>query len=221
MSLTAIPRAVLRIQYQVARMPLQLIDDRFVARMDSEAPARLFYERSLGMLDTAVGVALGDPELRKRGATLVERSDALRRAAELDAAADENAKQADAELEVTREKALQDKQDAFEETGREAREARKQAQQRKRAAIENAEKRIAANKAQADQIAAQRKRNVETAKRREEAQIDAAERSVAASAAGKLNDAAEKRVDAAVTQAQADKIEDLAETEKETRQADR
>ncbi|OBG12051.1 IF2 family translation initiation factor [Mycolicibacterium celeriflavum] len=221
MSLTAIPRAVLRLQYQVARMPLQLIDDRFVARMDSEAPARLFYERSLGMLDTAVGAALGDPELRKRGATLVERSDALRRAAELDAAADENAKQAEAELEVTREKALQDKQDAFEETGREAREARKEAQQRKRSAVEEAEKSIAADKKQADQIAAQRKRNVETAKRREEAQIDAAERSVATTAAAKLNDAADKRVDAAVTQAQADKIEGLAETEKETRQADR
>ncbi|BBY44653.1 IF2 family translation initiation factor [Mycolicibacterium celeriflavum] len=221
MSLTAIPRAVLRLQYQVARMPLQLIDERFVARMDSEAPARLFYERSLGMLDTAVGAALGDPALRKRGATLIERSDALRRAAELDAAADENAKQAEAELEVTREKALQDKQDAFEETGREAREARKQAQQRKRSAIEEAEKRIAADRKQADQIGAQRKRNVDTAKRREEAQIDAAERSVATNAAAKLNDAADKRVDAAVTQAQADKIEDLAETEKETRQADR
>ena len=100
MSITAIPKAVLRFQYQVARVPLQLIDDRFVARMNDEAPARLFYERSLGLLDTAVGTALGDRELQKRGATLVERSDALRRAAELDAAADENVKQADRELKA-------------------------------------------------------------------------------------------------------------------------
>ncbi|KUI04987.1 IF2 family translation initiation factor [Mycolicibacterium acapulense] len=221
MSLTAIPKAVLKFQYQVARVPLQLIDDRFVARMDEEAPARLFYERSLGMLDTAVGTALGDHELQKRGATLVERSDALRRAAELDAAADENVKQAGRELKVTREKALQDKQKTFEETEAEARQARTEAQQRKRAAVENAEKKIAEDKKKADEIAEQRKKNVETAKRREEEQIDAAERTVAKVASAKMADAQDKRVDAATTRAQADKIDDLADAEKEKRQADR
>lgn len=221
MSLTAIPKAVLKFQYQVARVPLQLIDDRFVARMDDEAPARLFYERSLGMLDTAVGTALGDRELQKRGATLVERSDALRRAAELDAAADENVKQAGRELKVTREKALQDKQKAFEETEAEARQARTEAQQRKRAAVENAEKKIVDDKKRADEIAEQRKKNVETAKRREEEQIDAAERTAAKVASVKMADAQDKRVDAATTRAQAEKIEDLADAEKEKRQADR
>lgn len=221
MSLTAIPKAVLRFQYQVARMPLQLIDERFVARMNDEAPARLFYERSLGMLDTAVGAALGDPELRKRGTTLVERSDALRRAAELDAAADENIKQAGRELEVTREKALQDKQKAFEETEAETRQARTEAQQRKRSAIEDAEKKIVEDKKAADQIAEQRKKNVETAKRREEEQIAAAERSAAKAAAVKMADAQDKRVDATVTRAQADTIEDLVDAEKDKRQADR
>lgn len=220
MSITAIPKAVLKFQYQVARVPLQMIDDRFVARMNDEAPARLFYERSLGMLDTVVGTALGDPELQKRGATLVERSDALRRAAELDAAADENIKQAGRELKVTREKALQDKQKAFEETEAEARQARSEAQQRKRAAVEDAEKRIVESKKTADQIAEQRKKNVETAKRREEEQIEAAERSAAKAASVKMADAQDKRVDATVTRAQADKIEDLADAEKDKRQAD-
>lgn len=220
MSLTAIPKAVLKFQYQVARVPLQLIDDRFVARMDDEAPARLFYERSLGMLDTAVGTALGDRELQKRGATLVERSDALRRAAELDAAADENVKQAGRELKVTREKALQDKQKAFEETEAEARQARTEAQQRKRAAVENAEQKIVEDKKRADEIAQQRKKNVETAKRREEEQIDAAERAAAKVASVKMADAQDKRIDAATTRAQADKIDDLADAEKEKRRAD-
>ncbi|MGE2721156.1 IF2 family translation initiation factor [Mycolicibacterium celeriflavum] len=220
MSLTAIPKAVLRFQYQVARMPLQLIDDRFLARMNDEAPARLFYERSLGMLDVTVGAALGDQELQKRGATAVERTDALRRAAELDAAADENVKQAGRELKVTREKALQDKQKAFEETEAEARQARTEAQQRKRTAVEDAEKKIVESKKRADEIAAQRKKNVETAKRREEEQIEAAERGAAKAATVKLADAQDKRVDATVTRAQADKIEDLAEVEKDKRKAD-
>ncbi|SEH51432.1 hypothetical protein SAMN04489835_0806 [Mycolicibacterium rutilum] len=221
MSLTAIPRAVLKLQYQVARFPLQMIDDRFVARMDSEAPARLFFERSLGMLDTAVGSALGDPVLRKRGATLVDRSDALRRAARLDEAAAENAKQAEADLKATQEKAAQEKQEAFQETTRETQQARAEAQQRKRQAVEDTEKRIVEDKKRADDIAAQRKKNVESAKRREEAEIADAEQTVAKVAGAKLEDAQDKRVDAAVTRAQADRIEDLADAEKEKRQADR
>ena len=58
MKITDVPFAVLRLQYQLARFPLQVIEDRVVARLDSEAPARLFYERSPGTLDLAVGTAL-------------------------------------------------------------------------------------------------------------------------------------------------------------------
>lgn len=221
MWITQFPLALMRFQYQVARLPLQLIEDRFVAQMDSEAPARLWYERSLGLLDTAVGTALGDSAVRKRGATLIERSDALRRAADLDAAAKENVKAAEDELEVTREKALQEKQNAFEDTDREAREARTEAQQRKREAIEETEKRIVANQKQVDEVAAQRKKAVDTAKAQEEAQIDAVERSAATAAGTKLEDAQDKRIDAANKRAQADRIEGLADTEKEKRQADR
>ncbi|MEO3758928.1 IF2 family translation initiation factor [Mycobacterium sp. B14F4] len=221
MTITELPLRLLRFQYQVARLPLQLIEDRFVAQMDSEAPARLWYERSLGMLDTAVGTALADSAVRERGATLLERSDALRRAAQLDAAAEENTRAAEAELKATQEKALQEKQQAFQETTRETKEARAEAQQRKREAIEDTEERIAADKKQADEVAAQRKEAVEQAKVQEQAQIDAAERSAAKAAGAKLDDAQDKRIDAASKRAQADRIEDLAETEKEKRQADR
>ena len=117
MKITDVPFAMLRFQYQLARLPLQLIEDRVVARMDSEEPARLFYERSLGLLDTTVGKALGAPELEQRGAALIERSDELRRAARLDAAAGENVKAAGSHLKAVREKGWQG-------TGRRARRGR-------------------------------------------------------------------------------------------------
>ena len=97
MNIAEIPFAVLRFQYQIARVPLQLIENQMAARLGSEAPARLFYERSLGAIDATVGNLLGDPELAKRGAALVERSDALGRAAQLDATATQNREQADAD----------------------------------------------------------------------------------------------------------------------------
>lgn len=221
MKITDVPFGVLRLQYQLARFPLQLIEDQVVARLDSEAPARLFYERSLGMLDATVGNALGDSELEQRGAALVERSDALRRAARLDSAAAENIKQADAELKVTREKAAKEKQDAVAETERERTEARKEAQERKRAAVDNAGKRIGAGKKQADEVAARRKKAAEAVKSEEQARIQAAEHSANAAAAAKLEDAQEKRGEAAGKRARADRIEDLADTEKHKRRAER
>ena len=114
------PLAVLRFQYRIVRFPLQMIEERVVARMGSEAPARLFYERSLGLLDAAVGNALGDWRLEKRGGALAERSDALRRAAQLDAAADQARQQSSAELKAKTDTAIEDQQEARAAREREA-----------------------------------------------------------------------------------------------------
>ena len=75
MSIIELSLQVLRMQYRLARFPLQFIEDRWIARMDAEAPARLIYERSLGGLDAAVGGVLGDSTLRRRGAALARRSE--------------------------------------------------------------------------------------------------------------------------------------------------
>lgn len=112
MRVTEIPFAALRFQYQLVRFPLELIEQRLLSRMDSEAPARLFCERSLGALDATVGNALGDEKLRERGAALIERSDALGRAAQLDAMATQTRDRADADLQATRDEAIQDQQEA-------------------------------------------------------------------------------------------------------------
>jgi hypothetical protein len=221
MNITDVPFAVLRFQYQLARFPLQLIEDRVVARLDSEAPARLFYERSLGLLDTTVGNALGAPEWEQRGAALIERSDQLRRAARLDAAATENIKQAGSNVKVTRKKAAKEREDAHAEKVRDIQEARQDAQDRKRAAVESAEKRTAAGRKRADDAAAQRKGAVEAAKQQEEAEIRAAERSVTAAADAQLKDAQKQRGAAVSKRAEADRIEELADAEKEQRQAER
>ncbi len=108
MNIKELPFAVLRFQYQIARIPFQLIEDQMAARIDREAPARLFYERSLGSVDAAVGNLLGDPKLTQRGTALVERSDALGRAAKLDAKATATQEQADAKLGATREDVVTD-----------------------------------------------------------------------------------------------------------------
>ena len=150
MNITTIPFAVLRFQYQVARFPLQLIEDRVVGRLGAEAPARLAYERTLGALDATVGRALGDPRLRNRGTKLAERSDTLTRAAQLDAAAARKREHADTELDTRREGAIEDRKQAREERQQDVEAARTEAQDKKRAAVQAADARAAEAKRQAD-----------------------------------------------------------------------
>jgi hypothetical protein len=217
MSITDFPLAVLKIQYKLARLPLQLVDARVFGRMESDAPARLFFERSLGMLDATVGNALREPELERRGAELIERSDALRRAAQLDAAASENIRAAGSNVRATREKAAQEQQDAHAEKESAVKSARAEAQNRKRNAVKSAETRIVTGEKRADEAATRREGAVEAAKREEAAIIRAAEQNAAAAADAKLQDAEDKRDTAASKVAQADRLEELADSEKERR----
>ena len=140
MKIAEIPFAVLRFQYQIARIPFQLIEDQMAARLYKEAPARLFYERSLGSVDAAIGNLLGDPKLKQRGTALVERSDALGRAAKLDAKATAKREQADAKLDATHDDVVTDIKEAHDATKQEDIDAQITAAQRKREADENRRK---------------------------------------------------------------------------------
>ena len=221
MNITKFPFAVLGFQYRIARFPFQLIEDRMAARMGAEAPARLFYERSLGKLDATIGSLLGDSKLKMRGSALAERSDALTRAARLDAVATQKQQHAKAELTATREKAIKDQKQAEEAKEREIQHVRTEAEERKSAAAEAAAKRTTAAKQQADEIAAQRKASVEEAKRGAQARVRAEEEKARVAAQSKREDAQAKRSDAAAKRAQADRVEQLADVEKQRRQAAR
>ncbi|GAB1813984.1 IF2 family translation initiation factor [Mycobacterium sp. MUNTM1] len=195
MKISEVPLAVLRFHYQLARFPLRLIEDQVVNRIPTEAPARLLYERSLGMLDSTVGSALGDETLAKRGAALVERTDTLGRAGQLDAQAAVRKAQADAKLRSARDEAIQEREEAQNATQQEVKEAR-----------------IGA---------AQRKQTVESAKRQVEDRAHAAEKAAAKASAAKLDEAEDKLGEAAQQRAEADRVAQLAAAEKRQHQEER
>ncbi|MGV0653302.1 IF2 family translation initiation factor [Mycolicibacterium thermoresistibile] len=217
MRVTDVPRTVLRLQYQLARFPLQVIGDQFVARLDDESPARLWYEGSLGRLDAVIGGALGDEALRRRGAARMDRSAALGRAARLDDTATERVQAADAELRHTREQAEQRQHAAQATTQQQVREARETTENRKRDAAVTAQRGTAAAKRQADEVAARRKGAARAAEEQDQARIRAAERQATAAAGGKGRAAEAKRAAAAAAETRADRLEDLARTEKDNR----
>lgn len=217
MRVTDVPRVALKLQYQLARLPLQVIGDQLVARLDQEAPARLWYEGSLGKLDAAVGDVLGDEDLQRRGAALLDRSAELGRAAELDAAASERIEEADTELKQTAERVKERQRGAQAAKAEAVRDARQTAEERKRNAVRTVQKGTATAKKQADTVAARRKDAARAAEQKEKADIRAAERAVTADAADKGRAAAAKRNAAADAEARADRVESLADTEQQSR----
>ena len=151
MRITNIPFAVLGLQYKIARFPLQLIEDRLFARMDAETPARLFYERSLGLMDATVGNVLGDSVLKMRGEALAERSDALSRAARLDAAAARKEARAAADLSSTLDNVAEKSSRARASANRNVKEAWTEAEERKNGQAQAAGERAEAAKHQVDE----------------------------------------------------------------------
>jgi len=220
MSVTVLPLSVLRFQYQMARVPFQVMEEQFVARMDPQAPARLFYERWLGALDAAAGMVLGDSELKQRGAALAERSHALGRAAQLDATATRQQEQADDELKTKRDKAKQDLNHARARKQRQVTAARNATKDRKGTAAEAGAKHSAAAKQPADEVAAQPINAAEAANRKEQATSGAGEENATKVAESNLNDAQTTHGDTATQRAQADQIDKLADAEKQKRNAE-
>ena len=184
MRINDIPFAVLRLQYRIARFPLQLIDDRVISRLDSEAPARLFYQHSLGTLDARIGHALGDSEVRRQGVAARERSDKLARAARLVATADQKLDQADGDLKSARQDAVAQVKNAQDVAQNDIAEARETAAQRKRSAEQRAQKGTANAVREADELAAHRKNSAKVARRQEEVKILAEEQKATAAAKG-------------------------------------
>jgi hypothetical protein len=210
---------ILRFQYRLVRYPLQLIENRIMVRLDSEAPVRVTYERALGELDATIGGVLGDHELAEAGAALVKRSGVLARAAELDAKATGRRQQADTELKSVTDAAIEQREEARAATEQIASEARATAQERKQEAAQQARTRVTAATQRADEVAAQRKEQVASAKRQDEKRIRAAETAATEAARSKLVDAQEKRQEAANKRTAADRVEELADAEKQKRQA--
>lgn len=218
MKIADVPFTILRLQYRAARFPFQIIEEQLVTRLADESPARLIYERSLGALDVTVGNLLGAPDIAERGAALADRSEALLRAAELDAEADAQVREAGQNYRAGTEDAARQRQNAQAAKKQVVEEARQRADERKREADQNAGKRAAAVKERAEKTAAQRAAAVENAKHTEQSNISAAEKAVSKAAQAKLKDAQEKRTEAATTRSDADRVAELAEAEKEQRQ---
>lgn len=221
MSITDIPFAVLRFQYRLARTPLQLIERRFLTRVETEAPARLLYERAIGAADAAAGSFLRDTELEESGITRIEKASALGEAARLDEVAAQQKEQAADELQRKRDKAATAPQTAGQEARQRVQNARQKADKRTQDVAQSVASRTAQAKREVDEAAGRKVEAAEKAKRSMQNRSRAAEKVVTSVAEKELDDAASKRSAAAGGRAHADRLADFSEAEKDKRHAEK
>lgn len=219
MKITDLPFAVLRLQYRLARMPLQLIERRFVSRMDAEAPPRLYFERAVGTVDAAAGNVLRDTDLEESGINRIEKASVLGEASRLDDLASRQKQQAEDELADRRERAVSAPEEAKQEAQERISEARLTAEQRKQQAAQDAAVRAEQAKKQVDQAAEQKVAAVEKTRRNAENRSRAVETTKVSAAKEELDDAADKRRTAGEARQHAERLDELSDVEKEKRQA--
>ncbi|ANW65587.1 hypothetical protein BCA37_20250 [Mycobacterium sp. djl-10] len=217
MNITTVPKAVLRLQYQLVRFPLGMIDQQIRARIDEDAPVRLIFERSLGALDATVGQLLGDPALTDRGTTMKVRSETLAQAVDLEARAEATEQAAETAVEEQVEDARATQQKARQDRERAVAGAKADAAERKRTAAANADAAKSAAQRRADEAARKRVDAAEAKKRAQQDAISSAENAVVAEAEEQQDHAREKAGAAASLRARADRVEELADAEKRSR----
>ena len=77
-------RTLIALPYEIARLPLVVVDNNLSRRLPDDAPARVALDRAIGTADTFAGSLLRDQGIAARGAERLDRSDTLATAARLE-----------------------------------------------------------------------------------------------------------------------------------------
>jgi len=77
-TLGSLSLALLRANYRLVRLPLQLFEDVAVSRLDEQEPVRLAYEQILIDCDRAAAFLLNDEDAARRAADLKRRTASVR-----------------------------------------------------------------------------------------------------------------------------------------------
>lgn len=208
---------LIALPYELARLPLTLVDGQLSTRLPENSIARATLGRTIGFSDKIVGSVLRNRSIGQRGSERLERIDTLRAAARLEQEAQARREQAAETAAAGREEAAA-LRDVAQETATsgldeaDAAEARGKQQAEAEAAQVAAEKKKAA-----DAKAEGRKAAAEERKRRAEQAATSQQQAAGSAAREELDDARATQQDAAETRADADRLEDLVETRKEDR----
>jgi hypothetical protein len=216
MSLASIGRNALRLQYQVACLPLRLVE-RQTRMFGTDSPVHLLAERAVATLDGTVGRLLGDGGLRRQGEREGQRVDALSRATRLERDAQRRRSEAERRADEASRRAHERREQAREQQRERVSSAVREEQADRRKVDERAGEDAKSDKRAADAKAHERERQArEEQKQKEERAQTRAERASEESKR-ELKAAAEQRKDAAERRGDAERLDELADHERDDR----
>jgi hypothetical protein len=213
-------RDLLTVPYELARLPLAIVDDRVVARLPETSVPRVTLDRALGSADKLAGTLLGSPDIAQRGADRLERSSKLRTATRLEEEAEARREQAQETAATGRSEAAEKRKAAQDRAVTGLDEAAETEARGKQQAKASAKRTASAKKTAADERAAGRTDTIEQRQGSVESAAEAKKRAAQREAKDELKDARETAESATEARTDADRLEELTEVKKEQRQQD-
>jgi hypothetical protein len=213
-------KTLITFPYELARLPLVIVDNRLSEKLSQTSRPRVALDRTIGSADKLVGSLLGNRDIGARGADRLERSDKRLTTARLEQEADTRREQARETAEAGRREAAQKRKKAQDRAASGLEEADAAEARGKQAATAKAAKTAVAKKAAADQRAESRAATVERRKKSVDSAADARKQAAKQTAKAELDDARETKQSAAEARADAERLRDLAEVKKQERKQD-
>lgn len=211
---------ILTLPYELARLPLTIVDTSLASRLAETSKPRVRFDRALGSVDKVAGGLLGSSDIAQRGTDRLERSRKLILAARLEQEAAAHREQAH-ETAVTGQQEAARKRKAAQDRAQSGLDEAAAAEARgKREARIKAQEAAAAKKKAADQQAANRTATLEQRKERVETAAEAKRRAAQRKAKAELDDASKTAQSAAEARADAERLNDLTEAKKQERKQD-
>ena len=222
MNVLTLPRSVAALEYKALRLPATLLQSQVVVRfLDEDSKLRLGFERTLGTFDEKAGSLLANDALTERGRVLRRRSEILTKAVELEEVADQRKQAAEATLREGTKRAEQKREQARKSQREGVQEALREEQADKQRAEREAKSRATAEKNRIEQQARAKAQAVTAQLDSQEARIDATERARTAAPTAQLTNAVQEKKTADAERAKAQRLNSLANAEKESRRAAR
>lgn len=208
---------LIALPYRAARLPLTLADKALGDRLPETSPPRVLLDRTLGTADKLAGSALGNKVIAQAGADRLERSTKLVTAARLEQEAEARREQARQTAVGGAREAAQKRKTAQERVASGLQEADAVEVRGKQQATVQATKSAAAKKAAATKRAESRKTTADRRKKSAESAASAKTKVAQRKAQNELEEARQKKKAAADARSDAERLEQLAETKKQTR----
>lgn len=208
---------LIALPYELARLPLVLVDGRLSGVLPETSLPRLAVDRVIGSADRLAGTLLHNGQITRRGADRLERSDKLVAAARLEREAARRREQGRDTAATAREEAAQKRTAAQERAASGLDEADAAEARGKQRATAEAAKKAAVKKEAANQRAASRAAAAEQRKERADSAAETRTAAARRNAKTELDDAQETEQSAAEARTDAERLADLAEIKQQAR----